>query len=124
MPFRTRYVLIASMDVKPDKEALFNEVYETEHVPMLTDVPGVAAVHRLVKQPLQLCIGGELRQVDTSGEPRYSAVYEIETPAVLTSDAWAKAVEHGRWPQEVRPFTFHRRHVLGQIIEPGMGFRG
>ena len=124
MTFRTRYVLIASMNVKPDKESLFNEVYETEHVPMLRDVPGVAAVHRLVIQPLQLRIGGELRQVDTSGEPRYSAVYEIETPDVLTSDAWAKAVEHGRWPQQVRPFTFNRRHVLQKVLEPGVDLRG
>ncbi len=119
MPFQTRYVLIVSMDVKPDKEALFNEVYDTEHVPTLRDVPGVAAVYRLVNRPLQLCIGGELRQVDTSGEPGYSAVYEIETPEVLTSDAWAKAVEHGRWPQQVRPFTFNRRHVLREVLQPG-----
>jgi hypothetical protein len=28
----TRYVFIASMDVTPEAEALFNEVYDTEHV--------------------------------------------------------------------------------------------
>ena len=33
MPIGTRYVFIASMDVDPDKEDLFNEVYDTEHVP-------------------------------------------------------------------------------------------
>lgn len=120
MPFTTRYLLIASMDVRPDKEALFNEVYETEHVPMLRQVPGVVGVHRLVKRPVQLCIGGELVQVDTSGEPKYSAVYEIESPEVLTGDAWGAAVEQGRWPQEVRPFTLHRRHILRQVIEPGV----
>jgi hypothetical protein len=32
------------MDVDPDKEALFNEVYDTEHVPNLLKVPGVHAV--------------------------------------------------------------------------------
>ena len=46
------------------------------------------------------------------GEPRYSALYEVESPEVLVSDAWAKAVEQGRWPGEVRPFTRNRRHVL------------
>ena len=35
------------MDVDPDKEALFNEVYDTEHVPNLIDVPGVHAVTRV-----------------------------------------------------------------------------
>jgi hypothetical protein len=28
----TRYVFLASMDVTPEAEALFNEVYDTEHV--------------------------------------------------------------------------------------------
>jgi hypothetical protein len=32
----------ASMDVDPDKEAIFNEVYDTEHVPYLFKVPGEA----------------------------------------------------------------------------------
>ena len=40
MPIGTRYVFIASMDVDPDKEDLFNEVYDTEHVPYLLEVPG------------------------------------------------------------------------------------
>ena len=31
------------MDVEPDKEALFNEVYDEEHVPNPINVPGVAA---------------------------------------------------------------------------------
>ena len=33
MPIGTRYVFIASMDVDPEKEDLFNEVYDTEHAP-------------------------------------------------------------------------------------------
>jgi hypothetical protein len=32
----TRYVLIASMDVMREAEPLFNEVYDTEHVPNST----------------------------------------------------------------------------------------
>ena len=46
MPITTKYLYIASMDVQPDKEALFNEVYDTEHVPNLLKVPGVRAVTR------------------------------------------------------------------------------
>ncbi len=33
MPIDARYVFIASMDVDVDKEAIFNEVYDTEHIP-------------------------------------------------------------------------------------------
>src|SRR2546426_5714022 len=45
-------------------------------------------------------------------EPAYNALYEGESPAVLTSDAWAKAVEEGRWAEHVRPYTTNRRHVM------------
>ena len=40
MPINAKYLFISSMDVAPDKEALFNEVYDTEHVPNLAEVPG------------------------------------------------------------------------------------
>ncbi len=116
MPFKTRYVFIASMDVAPDKEALFNEVYDTEHIPNLLKVPGVVSVTRFTAETLVLAIGGALITVVAEGEPRYSAVYEIESPAVLTSEAWARAVEAGRWPAEVRPHTRNRRHVLRKIM--------
>ena len=41
MPIKAKYLFVVSMDVDPDKEALFNEVYDTEHVPLLSKVPGV-----------------------------------------------------------------------------------
>ena len=30
MPITSKYLFVASMDVDPDKEDLFNEVYDTE----------------------------------------------------------------------------------------------
>jgi hypothetical protein len=114
MPIQSRYVFIASMDVDPDKEALFNEVYDTEHVPSLLKVPGVHAVTRLEGEPFAVSIGGEEKRVAHDG-PRYSAVYEIDGPEVLVSRAWAKAVEAGRWASEVRPFTRNRRHALYRL---------
>ena len=116
MSSQAKYVFIASMDVDADKEALFNEVYDTEHVPLLLKVPGVLSVKRYVLMPLTVVIGGEKKTVVAEGEPRHSAVYEIESPDVLTSDAWAKAVDAGRWPTEVRPYTHNRRHVLRKLV--------
>ena len=115
MPIASRYLFIASMDVAPDKEALFNEVYDREHVPSLLKVPGVVAVTRIKGEPFALDIGGERREMPAAS-PRYSAIYEIESPEVLTSAAWAEAVETGRWPGEVRPFTSNRRHQLCKVI--------
>ena len=59
-----------------------------------------------------MAIGGELRSVEPGSEPRYSAIYEIESPDVIASPEWATAEEKGRWPTEVRPFTHNRRHRL------------
>ena len=53
------YLFIASMDVDPDKLDLFNEVYDTEHVPLLKKVRGVVKITRLSKEPLKLSMGGE-----------------------------------------------------------------
>lgn len=116
MPYKTRYVFIAAMDVDPAKEAIFNEVYDKEHIPNLLKVPGVKSVTRLTQQPLEMFIGGERKKIVADGEPRYTAVYEIESPEVLTSEAWSKAVEAGRWPSEVRPYTRNRRHVLRKVM--------
>lgn len=116
MPYKTRYVFIAAMDVDPAKEAIFNEVYDKEHIPNLLKVPGVKSVTRLTQQPLEMFIGGEKKRIVAEGEPRYTAVYEIDGPEVLTSEAWSKAVEAGRWPSEVRPYTRNRRHVLRKVM--------
>jgi hypothetical protein len=114
MPITSKYLFVASMDVAPDKEALFNEVYDTEHVPNLLKVPGVRAVMRMEGEPFAISIGGAEKQVTHDG-PRHSALYEIDSPEVLVSPAWAKAVEAGRWPGEVRPFTRNRRHALYRL---------
>lgn len=117
MPITARYIFTASMDVDSDKEDLFNEVYDEEHVPMLLKVPGVLSVTRLKQAPLTLSIGGEEKAVDTSAEPAYSAIYEIESPDVLTSTEWADAIEQGRWPEQVRPYTSNRRHTLQKVMD-------
>ena len=40
MPLAKKYLFVVSMDVTKEKEALFNEVYDTEHVPLILTVPG------------------------------------------------------------------------------------
>lgn len=114
MPISSKYLFVVSMDVNPDKEALFNEVYDTEHIPNLLKVPGVRAVTRMAGEPFVVSLGGEEKKVAHEGA-RYSAMYEIDGPQVLTSPQWAKAVEDGRWPGQVRPFTHNRRHALYRV---------
>ena len=116
MPDKARWIFTAAMDVDPEKEALFNEVYDTEHVPLLRKVPGVLSVRRAKLDTLRLSMGGETRTVDPQGKPRYACYVELESPDVLTSAAWAEAVDAGRWKPEVRPFTRNRHHTLHKVI--------
>ncbi len=113
---QARYLFTASMDVDPDKDAVFNEVYDTEHIPLILKVPGVISARRYVNMPLQMIIGGEKKTLVAEGEPRYSAIYELESAEVLLSEAWAKAVDAGRWPSQVRPYTRNRRHTLRKLM--------
>jgi len=109
---KAKYLMIVSMDVDPEHEALFNEVYDQEHIPNLSRVPGVLGITRYKREELIMNIGGERKTMRAENEPAYTAIYELESPDVLTSAAWNKAVEAGRWPAQVRPHTRNRRHVL------------
>jgi len=115
MPVESRYLFVVQMDVDPAHEALFNEVYDTEHVPNLMTVPGVRGASRLKGVPYAVAIGREVKQAEAAS-PAYTALYEIDSPEVLTSPEWAAAVEKGRWPAEVRPHTFNRKHALLKLM--------
>lgn len=116
MPVSSKYLFVASMDVEPDKESLFNEVYDQEHIPNLLKVPGVISVARYRMRELTMLIGGERKVMRFENEPQHHALYEIESPDVLLSDNWGEAVEQGRWAQEVRPYTKNRRHILSERV--------
>jgi hypothetical protein len=117
MSGKAKYLMIASMDVDPQHEAIFNEVYDKEHVPNLSKVPGVLGIIRYKRGPLTMNIGGERKDIEIPDEPTYTAIYELESPDVLTSAAWNEAVEQGRWPAQVRPYTKNRRHVLLKLMD-------
>jgi hypothetical protein len=117
MAGKAKYLMIASMDVDAEHDAIFNEVYNQEHVPNLLKVPGVLGVSRYKRGALTMNIGGESKTIEIPNEPTYTAIYELESPDVLTSPAWDKAIEDGRWPGQVRPHTKNRRHVLLKLMD-------
>ncbi len=114
----SKYLFIASMDVDLEREALFNEVYNAEHCPLLSQVPGVVSVARFETQTLTMIMGGETRTIVVENEPKHHALYELESPEVLTSSSWGDAVDQGRWPEHVRPYTRNRRHTLLKLTYP------
>ena len=114
MPFAAKYLFVVSMDVEKEKEALFNEVYDTEHVPLLSKVPGVRGVSRIQGEDFAFNLAGERLAKKHEGAI-YTAIYEIDSPAVLLSPEWSKAGEQGRWASEVRPFTKNRSHKVYKV---------
>jgi hypothetical protein len=114
MSLGSKYVFVVSMDVDADKEALFNEVYDTEHIPLICKVPGVRGASRLQAEDFKMQLGGK-SEIKKHAGPRYMAIYEIDSPAVLMSREWAEFAEQGRWPEQVRPYTKNRHHAVYKV---------
>jgi hypothetical protein len=111
-----RYLMVSSMDVNPNLEPLYHEVYDTEHIPAIMEVPGVLSIVRYRRRELQMRVGEDVVVIPAEGEPTNVNVYEIADPAVLTSTEWTRQAELGRWATAVRPHTFNRRRVLLERI--------
>jgi hypothetical protein len=99
---KTPYVFWVMMDVEPHREALFNELYDNEHLPLLLKLPGaVNAVRYRTSAP---------------GEPRYLCAYEVERTDLPMSKVWNDTSDIGRWKPEVRPYTYNKRFIVGERI--------
>jgi hypothetical protein len=77
-------------------------------------VPGVRAASRIQGEDFVMQLAGEKMTKKHEGAV-YTAIYEIDSPAVLLSPEWAKQAEQGRWPGEVRPFTRNRSHKVYKV---------
>lgn len=95
-----RYVFVVGMDIPTDKEELFNEVYDEEHLPFMLQVPGFLSATRYQAA----------REEDS---PKYLAIYELSGPEVLESDEYKEGRDKGRWPTEVRPHTYNKESMRG-----------
>jgi hypothetical protein len=102
LSYRTPYIFWVMMDVEPHREALFNELYDHEHVPLLLKLPG--------------CVNVVRYRTETPGEPRYLAAYEVERPDLPMSPRWNDTSDIGRWKPEVRPYTHNKRYVVSERI--------
>ena len=99
---RTPYVFWVMMDVEPHREALFNELYDTEHLPLLLKLPG--------------CVNAVRYRTSTAGEPRYLCVYEVDSAELPMSKRWNDASDIGRWKPEVRPYTYNKKWIVSERL--------
>ena len=72
-------LLLVMIDIDPAYEEDFNRWYDEEHIPALSAVPGTLLARRF-------------RATDTSKQ-WHLALYHLESPDVVATEAWAKAVE-------------------------------
>ena len=98
----TRYVFWVMMDIEPHREALFNELYDHEHLPLLYELDG--------------CRNAVRYRTETPGEPRYLCVYEVTRARLPMSKRWNDASDIGRWKPEVRPYTHNKKWIVSERI--------
>lgn len=102
LTYRTPYVFWVMMDIEPHRDALFNELYDVEHVPLLLKLPG--------------CVNVARYRTETAGEPRYLAAYEVERTDLPMSQQWNDTSDIGRWKPEVRPYTSNKKYIVSERI--------
>ena len=99
------YLYVVQMDVPAEKEADFNRIYDTQHVPELSKVPGVGRVTRY-----------RLESTDVEAVAKYLAMYEIDTPDLPQTPTWKEASDRGDWATQIRPHTTNRSHHIFKRI--------
>src|SRR5215469_10335894 len=95
------HIFVVQLDIPAEHEAEFNRVYDTEHFPMLSKVPGVRSAARY-----------RLEHSTVPGMQRYLTIYDLDSPDVLKSAAWEKAGAYGDWATKIRPLTTSRHHSV------------
>jgi hypothetical protein len=99
------YIYVVQMNIPAEHEVEFNRVYDTQHVPMLSQVPGVQRVTRY-----------RLEKTNDPTMQQYLAIYEIDSPEVVDSPAWQEKGEWGDWASKIRPHTTERHHSFFRKI--------
>ena len=84
-----RALFFASGDVPAEHEKEFNEWYDTEHIPLLSAVPGMLRARRFF---------------DPAGKPRYIALYDLADASVAASAQWQSALQT-EWAQRIDALT-------------------
>src|SRR5215831_1203930 len=99
---KTPYVFWVMMDIERHREALFNELYDNEHLPLLLKLPG--------------CVNVVRYRTETPGEPRYLCAYEVENTTLPMSKLWNETSDIGRWKPEVRPYTYNKHYIVSERV--------
>jgi hypothetical protein len=99
------HIFAVQLDIPAEHEAEFNRIYDTEHFPMLSRVPGVRSAARY-----------RLEHSTVPGMQQYLTIYELDSADVMKSAAWEKAGAYGDWVSKIRPLLTSRHHSVFERI--------
>ena len=94
----TQNLMVFACNVKPEAVADVRQWYTQEHIPNLSQVPGVASARFFQSH---------------AGTHNHIALYEIEKPEVASSDAWKQAA-FTDWTKRMLP---HLNDVFRVVLE-------
>jgi hypothetical protein len=104
-PPGARYFYMVTFEIDPVDEPLFNEIYETEHIPNILKVPGVLGVVRFRDHT-----------ANERGWLVYSALYYLDRADLPETDIWKTESDKGRWAPMIRPRIKSRQRRLGRLV--------
>jgi hypothetical protein len=100
-------LLLVMIEVDPAHEDEFNRWYNEEHLPERAACPGFVSARRFVA---------------VEGSPKYLALYELESPAVLESRAYQQISPPSEWTKAVsQHFLRAVRNVYVDITPEASG---
>ena len=105
-PPGANYFYMVTFEIDPADEALFNEIYDTEHIPNIKKVPGVLGVVRFRDH-----------EVNDRGWLVYSALYYLDRADLPETEEWKTESDKGRWGPMIRPRIKSRRRRLGLLAD-------
>jgi hypothetical protein len=89
-------VIISAMDIDPQAEEEFNDWYNTEHMPVLSNLPGVLAARRFRAH---------------QGKPSYIALYHVSDLSIYAEPSWS-AVNETAWTERMRRYQHNRTYFM------------
>jgi hypothetical protein len=94
-------LVLTSMDIEPAAEDEFTDWYNTEHIPLLSALPGMIAARRFRA---------------SRGSPRYVALYHVTDVAIYAKSSWYTANETP-WMLRMRRFQSNRTYFMFNKLE-------
>jgi hypothetical protein len=100
-----KFFYMVTFEIAQEDEALFNEIYDTEHVPNILRVKGVKG-----------CMRVRDHAPNEAGWLLYSTIYFLTDANLPETTAWKEASDTGRWAPLMRPKLKSRHRRIGPIV--------